>query len=164
MREVLSPSCTCKSRLPSKRSLGYLVPEGSLEVGMRGGNGACEAWDVAATVALSGSSWAPSLWVRIGLLGWESDLLPRPVHGNKRWYRSGQAVVPAALVAADRLKSECQSSTGVSCFHSARTEYGEAILDEVLASPTDTTVHYREPALVFTSKSDESSDELGSTL
>ncbi|KAL5739324.1 hypothetical protein ACOSQ2_028504 [Xanthoceras sorbifolium] len=65
MREVLSPSCTCKSRLPSKRSLGYLVPEGSLEVGMRGGNGACEAWDVAATVALSGSSWAPSLWVTV---------------------------------------------------------------------------------------------------
>lgn len=41
------------------------MPEGSLEAGMRGGNGACEAWDVGAAVALSGSSWAPSLWVTV---------------------------------------------------------------------------------------------------
>ncbi|KAL5741544.1 hypothetical protein ACOSP7_028276 [Xanthoceras sorbifolium] len=37
-------------------------------------------------------------------------------------------------------------------------------LRERLLAPTDTTVHYREPALAFTSKSDESSDELGPSL
>jgi len=41
------------------------VPEGSLEAGIRGGNAPCEAWDVGAAVALSGSSWAPSLWVTV---------------------------------------------------------------------------------------------------
>lgn len=41
------------------------MPEGSLEAGMRGGNEACEAWNVGAAVALSDSSWAPSLWVTV---------------------------------------------------------------------------------------------------